>query len=354
MKRIITYSVLSCFLFVFTQCTPPGQETEGEAQVAVEGKIQPVNTHILEMSTIDQTIEYTGNLTAFKENYLSSSAPGRIEKIYIEIGDRVQKGQVLVQLDRTQLHQAQVQLQNLRVDFQRLDTLNKVGGIPTQQYDQMKAQIEVAESNVAFLKENTRLESPISGLVTARHFEDGEMFSGAPNTQAGKAAIVTLMQLNPMKVLISVSESYYPRLKRGMRAEIRCAIYPDRIFEGKIFKVHPTVNPATRSFTVEITMDNRRELLRPGMYSRVSIHLGGEEALVVPLAAVLQQEGTNNRYVFVHKNGMAKRKDVTLGKRYDDRVVIASGNLKPGDRLITSGHTNLMDGQKVEVVRMLP
>lgn len=354
MKRIITYSVLLGLALVFTQCTPPDGSAENAAQVQTEEKALPVRVMELQTSTLQETIEYTGNLTAFEEVYLSSSAPGRIEKLYVEIGDHVKKGQVIAQLDKTQLHQARVQLQNLETDYRRLDTLQKVGGISKQQYDQMKTQWEIAKSNVEFLEENTRLTSPINGIITGKYFEDGEMFSGAPNTQAGKAALVSIMQINPLKVMVNVSERYYPELNEGMEAAVSLDIYSGESFRGKIYRIHPTVNSMTRSFPVEISIPNRSEKLRPGMFARVSVELGEMEALVVPVLAVLQQEGTNSRYVFIHENGNARKVNVTLGKRYNDKVVIESPEIQLGDQLIVAGQTKLEDGSKVVVQEMLP
>ncbi len=304
----------------------------------------------LEQQLISRTIEYTSSLIPFEENHLVPSSPGRIEKIYVEIGDRVSRDDLLVQMDRTQLHQAMIQLQNIENDFRRLDTLNKVGSISKQQYDQMKAQYDIAVSNVEFLQENTVLRAPFAGVISGKYYEDGEFYSGTPTTPAGKAAIVSIAQINPMKAEVNISEKYFPMIRTGMDATVTCDIYPGKSFPGKVMMIHPTIDPATRSFTMEIKISNDREMLRPGMFSRVTMKLGEEMALVVPAVAVLKLQGSNERFVFLEENGVARRITVEIGKRFDDKIEVISGQLSAGSRLIVTGQARLIDGDRVQVV----
>ena len=131
--------------------------------------------------------------------HLVPTTPGRIEKIFVEVGSRFSKGDMLVQMDQTQLRQANLQLKNLETDYKRLDTLQKVGSITQQQFDQASTQYEVAKTNVEYLGENTTLIAPFNGVVSGKYFENGEMYSGVPNTTAGKAAIISIVQINPLK-----------------------------------------------------------------------------------------------------------------------------------------------------------
>ncbi|KPL14827.1 MAG: hypothetical protein AMS26_09355 [Bacteroides sp. SM23_62] len=304
----------------------------------------------LEQQMISRTIEYTSSLIPFEENHLVPSSPGRIEKIYVEIGDRVKKDDLLVQMDRTQLHQATIQLKNVENDFRRLDTLNKVGSISKQQYDQMKAQYDIAVSNVEFLQENTVLRAPFAGVISGKYYEDGEFYSGTPTTPLGKAAIVSVVQINPMKAEVNISEKYFPMIRTGMDATVTCDIYPGQSFPGKVMMIHPTIDPATRSFAMEIKINNNRELLRPGMFSRVIMKLGEDKALVVPSVAVLKLQGSNERYLFLEENGVAKRITVGIGKRFDDQIEVISDELTVGSRLIVTGQAKLIDGDRVKVV----
>jgi len=281
---------------------------------------------------------------------MAPSTPGRVDNIYVEVGDRVQKGQKLFLMDRSQYYASKIQLANLEKDLARMDTLMKVGSIKAQTYDQTKAQYEVTKTNVDFMEANTLLEAPFAGIITGKYLEDGELYSGAPG-MSGKAAVVTLMQINPVKIIVSISEQNYPLIKKGMQARVTADVYPDREFEGRIFRIHPTIDPMSRTFNAEISIPNSTELLRPGMFVRVYIDMGEVEAFVVPSNTVLVQEGTNERFIFVADGNVATRRVVTLGKRFDDKVEIAEGDLKVGDNLVIDGQARLTDGLKIEVVK---
>ncbi len=315
-----------------------------------EKAVVPVRVMDLEKIIISRTIDYNSTLEAYEEVYMAPAQPGRIEKIYVEPGDRVNKGQKLFLMDQTQLHQTKIQVQSMEVDISRMEALLETGSITKQAYDQLKTQYDVSLSSLDFLEKNTVMYAPFSGVITGKYFENGEMFSGAPNTQAGKAAVLTLMQINPLKAVLNISESYYPMLKKGMKATLETDVYANEEFTGKVLLVYPTVDPMTRSFKVEIEVPNNSQKLKPGMFSRVSMFVGEEESFIVPANTVLQQEGTNIRYVFVENNGIAKRYNVTIGKRYDEMVEIISDKIAVGVRIISEGHTKLMDGDKVKVI----
>jgi RND family efflux transporter MFP subunit len=321
----------------------------GAAPVAEKSAI-PVKVSTLAKSKISRTIDYTATILPFEEVNMAPSTPGRVDKIYVEVGDRVAKNEKLFLMDRTQLYQMKLQLSSLAKDLSRLDTLLKSGSAKQQQYDQLKTQYDVTKTNVDFMEENTLLKSPFTGIVTGKYFEDGEMFSGTPTTQSGRSAVVTVMQVNPLKVNVSVSEQYYPMIKKGMKAEISADVYSTEKFEGTVYRISPTINSATRSFNVELELPNKKELLKPGMFVRVSMDLGEVETFVVPANTVLVQEGTNTRFVFVEKSGNAERVEVGIGKRFDDQLEIISNTLKEGDNLITEGQSRLINGDKIEIV----
>jgi RND family efflux transporter MFP subunit len=348
-KKLTAALILA--IAVLSACTPKQEESAaGQAENSAD-KTEAVRVMELQMQTVARSVEYPATLAAYEEVHLVPASPGRIEAIFADVGDRVSKGDLLVQMDRTQLHQAEVQLKNLEVDFRRMDTLAKYGSVAQQQYDQLKTQYEVAKSNVEFLKENTRLLAPFAGVISGRYFEPGEMYSGAPNTQAGKAAVLSLVQINRLKALVPLSEKYFPQVKTGMETEIKVDIYPDRNFSGRIERIHPTIDPTNRTFNAELEISNNQNLLRPGMFVRVTLDLDKEEAILMPSIAVLKMQGSNDRYIFVEENGIAKRIEVTIGKRYDDNIEVFSDDLNPGDKIIISGQARLLDGVSVKVVQ---
>lgn len=352
MNYIKSLTTIAIAAAILAGCSSPKQDAAETADSASEITTIPVKVLELTKSNIARSIDFTATVLPFEEVNVSPSTPGRIEIIYVEVGDRVRKGDNLFRMDRTQLMQARIQLANLEKDLARLDTLLQTGSTREQQYDQLKTQYDVLRSNVEFLEENTLLKAPFSGIITGRYFEAGEMYSGAPTAASGgKAAIVTLMQINPVKVTLNITEQYFTLIKRGMPVRIRSDIYNDEVFTGKVLLVHPTINAMTRSFQTEVEVPNQSEKLRPGMFVRASMDLGEVEAFVVPAATVMVQEGTNLRYVFVEKDGVASRIEVVIGKRYDDMIEVISDNLREGDRIVTQGQVRLTTGDKVEVVR---
>lgn len=352
-RKILLILVVFSIGMVLASCGSKSK-AEPEANVnekneASQSKVKLVKVLSLAEQEVAREIDYSANLVANEEVYLAPSTPGRIMKINVEVGSKVRAGQLLVQMDPTQLNTSELQLMSLEKDLQRFDTLIQYGGVSRQQYDQMKTQVDITRANVNLLKTNINLSAPFSGTITAKYFENGELYSGAPNTQVGKAAIVILQQTNPIKAIISISEKYYPIVKNNMKVNLISDIYSNKVFEGKINLIYPTINTATKTFNVEIIVPNNEELLRPGMYAKINMELGKESAMVVPSAAVLQQLGTNKRYVFIYEDGIAKKVFVKLGKRFDDKVEIISDEIKLNDKLIIAGHTSLDNGAKVKI-----
>jgi membrane fusion protein, multidrug efflux system len=340
------FLILTAVIF-FVSCT--GKKSD---DATVEKKeAEKVKVISLETTTIDNTLEFTSTLIANEEIYYAPATPGRIDKIFVEVGSRFRTGDLLFVMDQTQLHQARIQLKNLEIDMARFDTLIKTKSIPKQQYDQFKTQYDIAKTNVQFLEENSRLKAPFSGIVSGKYYENGEMFSGAPNTQVGKAAVLTLVQINPLKAMVSVSERYYPLIKQGMEVTILTDVFPDKPVSGKIVRIYPTIDQLSRTFQVEISVPNAREELRPGMFCRTKFFAGQTEALIVPSNAVLKVQGSNERFLFVEENGKARRIFVEIGQRFDDQIEIISDELKAGMKVIVSGQARLIDGVDVVIVK---
>jgi len=352
MNHIKTFLALMIGVLFISGCgskTSKSEPAQAATPASVNKSAVPVKVSVLSKTRIARTIDYTATILPYEEVNVVPSAPGRIEKIYVEVGDKVNKGDDLFLMDRTQLFQQKVQLSSLAKDVARLDTLLRTGSARQQQYDQLKTQYDVTKTNVDFMEQNTLLKSPFSGIVTGKYFENGEMYSGTPTTQSGRASVVTVMQVNPLKINVSISEQYYPLIRKGMKAEVAADVYENEKFQATVFRIYPTINASTRSFTVELELQNRNDLLKPGMYVRVSMDLGEVETFVVPANTVLVQEGTNIRYVFIDKDNIAERVEVEIGKRFDDKIEIISEKIKEGEKLVTDGQARLISGDKIEV-----
>lgn len=356
MKTIFTMKTLKLVLLTFslgaaiTACNmqPPGAEGNEAAPLAV--KASPVKIMTLNYSETAVTQDITSTIVAYEETYLSPALSGRIRSVKVEVNDHVKKGQLLVEMDGTQLEQTRLQYNQLLTDLARMDTLLRYGSITQQAYDQMKAQAESTDLILQNLEENTLLRAPYSGVITGKYYNDGELYSPTPNTPAGKAALVSIIQVDPVKLMVNLSEKNLPLLKKGMKATISTDVYPGESFHGTVFRIHPTISAATRTFTAEVKVPNKQAKLAPGMFARVSLRLGETEALIVPSIAVMQQNGTNQRYVMLHENGKAKKVVVQIIRRHDDQLEISSPELQGGEQLISVGQSRLENGAAVIVV----
>lgn len=298
-------------------------------------------TATAERAVVQLTEEYTSEILPSQENDITPAASGvHIDRIRVDVGDRVQQGQVLVTLDPTQYNQALVQLKTVEDDYNRLKPVFDAGGISAQQIDQAKAALDVQREVVANLKKNIELRSPITGVVTARNNEAGDLFMNQP--------ILHVMQINPVKVIANVPEQFFPAVKVGMPVDLKLEVFPDRTFAGRVSLIHPALDAATRTFTVEVTVPNGGEVLRPGMFARTIFNMGEKEGVMVPDVAVQKQVGSSERYLYVIKDGKAERRRVTQGRQSGSRIDILSG-VEEGEAVAVTAFSRLDDGVEVEI-----
>ena len=343
MIRNVILSTLA--LAIFVGCS------EKETKTTKEVEAIPVKVQKLEKTNIARTLDYSANLQAEEQVFYAPAATGRIAQIYVEVGDRIKKDQLLVDMDKTNLRQAEIQLKNLEAEYNRAQMLNESQSISKQAYDAAVTQYEVAKNNVEFLRENTRMLAPFNGVVTGKFFENGEVYTGGAFGGASKPSIISIEKINPLKALVNLSEQYFLAIKKGTKVELKSNLFPDQTFEGTVKIVYPTIDPNSRTFTVEVSVPNEKETLRPGMYSTINFFVGEAETLVVPAIAVLKLQGSNDRYVFLNNNGKAKRVNVTLGKRFEDQVEIISNDIQEGDELIVTGQGRLVDGASITIIK---
>ena len=252
-------------------------------------------------------------------------------------------GADLVRMDQTQYKTTKISLGNLEVEKNRVEMLLKSGSATQQQYDQLVAQYNSTKEQLEFLRTNTYVKAPFSGVISAKTYEDGELYSGQP--------ILVLTQIDKLKALVAIPESYYPRFKAGMKLTLTTEIYPDQEFPATVEVVYPTIDASSHTFQVKIVIPNSKNLLRPGMYVTTTIGLGKEKAIVAPYQAVEKLVGANDRYVFINENGRAKRVAVELGQRFDQEIEILSPEIVEGVEMVTTGQHKLVDGVKINVVK---
>lgn len=331
--------------------------SKGDENANQEEKKPLVKIEKVDSRDVIQEGNYTATVTPELINNISASSPNRIKEIYVDEGFKVAKGQVLVKLDdvnittyETQVANAKANLENVKQNYDRAVQLLQIGGGTQQNVDQMQLQLTNAENTLASaertlrnVKENTVLVSPISGVVTARNYDPGDM--------TGTMPIITVAQVNPVKIVINVSESELSHVKKGMTAEVTFDTYEGEIFEGTVSMVSPTVDSASRTFGVEITVANTDGRILPGMFGRVKLALGSANHVVIPDRAVVKQPGSGNHYVYVYNpDGTVSYNKVELGQRLGNSYELLSG-VEPGSSVVITGQTRLADGIEVEVAK---
>ena len=317
-----------------------GKTQETQATVTVEEVKPAVKVAQVYVRPVDQVRDYVGTVEAEVKNNIAPQSMGRISKIFVEVGDHVRKGQKLVQMDAANLKQLTLQIENQKVDFARIKELYAVGGVSKAEFDNAKMSLEVAETQYNNIMENTQLMSPIDGIVTARNYDNGDLYSGA--------AILTVEQIRPVKLLVNVSENYYSKVEKGDKATITLDALPGESFTATVSLKYPTINASTHTFPVELTLANKDEKVRPGMFARAQLNFGTEDHVVVPDVAIVKQPGSGERFVYVYENGKVSYVKVELGQRLGDAYELIGG-VADGATVVVAGQGRLSDGIEVRV-----
>lgn len=329
-----------------------GKETKNKE----EEKKPIVRIEAVSEQDVDQTATFTASVEPEIINNISASMANRIKAIYVDEGMRVSAGQKLVLLDDVNTTSYEAQVDNARTALKLAETncnrakeLLKIGGGTQQNVDQMETQLvqarnqlTTAERNLRNARENTILTSPISGVVTARNYDPGDM--------TGQLPILTIARIQPVKAVINVSESDFSKVRKGMPASLTFQTYGEEEFHGTVTMVAPTVDTGSRTFGVEITLPNKDGRILPGMFGRATLNFGEASRVVVPDKAVVKQPGSGNKFVYVYDNGKVFYRQVEVGRRLDQSYEIISG-IQNGAEVVVSGQSKLADGIEVELLK---
>ena len=333
MKKTWLFAAVAALML--TACAKKTVENEEQERQEV------VKTMTLQPRLVERQLTVSANLQGYETVNVSPSITGHIEHIFVEVGDRVAKGKELVRMDETQYKQARLTMTNLEVEMNRMNELIKTGSISQQSYDQMQLSYNQTKENLDFLQQNTYFKASMNGVISAKNYEDGELYSGSP--------ILTLTQTDRLKALIAIPERYVPQIKQGMKLTVKSEIYPDKAFPAFIEVVYPTVETSTHTFLCKVQIPNANQMLRPGMYVTTTIGLGQENAIIVPYQSVEKLVGANDRYVFLNKDGRALRVAVELGQRFGEDVEIIAPEIVPGAEYVYVGQHKLVDGMLLKI-----
>jgi RND family efflux transporter MFP subunit len=366
LRRILTLLLITAF--IFTGCTA-GQETkadEEEAYTAVEVEIlKPMELYIENLMT--------GKVFADKDVFVIPLVAGKVEKVNVKVGDRVEKDHVLFVMDKEdiqkQVNQAyaayeaaragfevtSAQIQTAKDNLERIKKLYEEGAVPETQYEQAKLaasdealeaarmgveQAKVAYSNAASMLKNAEVKAPISGVVSSVNIVEGEYASSANPP-------VTIVDSNSVTVEFGIAASLVNKVKAGDKAlvEISSAGYKN---EAVINSVSSSADIMTNLYTVSIVLENDGTI-KPGMFAKVYLKTDNiGNALAVRAEAVKERDG--KQFVFVAEGDAALQKEVTTGLDTGAYIEIKSG-LSEGDKVIVKGQDYISHGSKIKVVR---
>lgn len=339
MKRIFNTMLMAAAVLTAAGC---GNGKKANDEAPVQETLPAVSVETVSVREVPQIASYTSTVEPYAKNNIAPQSGGRITKINVEVGDFVKKGQVVAEIDKTQLLQVELQMKNNEIEYNRLKGLYDAGGLSQSDLDAIELAYRVSKTNYENLLENSVLISPIDGVITARNYDVGDMYTmGQP--------IYTVQQITPVKLIVGISEVDYTKVKKGDKVELSVDAIPGKLFSGKVNRIYPTVDVATRTFSVEIIVENADRVLRPGMFARVSVNFGVNNSVVVPDLAVVKQSGSGERFIYVlNPDNTVEYKKVTLGRRMGAEYEVLEG-IADGAVVVTKGQSRLKDGVKVRI-----
>ena len=390
MKRITGHPFVLLGLIIFIAVT-----ALVVFRLSTGAKTDPRKTRLITVGTVsplkedlDIRLSYTADISPNQVVNLFSRVDGYVAKLYVDKGDFVQAGQLLMEIDHTDyLHavnqakanlaagnakvaQQEAALRNTRLTLDRMQALIKDQFISQQDLDNAQVNFDAAmaaleslraqvkQMEVALAQADTNLaysyiRAPFAGYIAERNLDTGAYVTGAASsTSTMSRSMLSLHDIGRIRVLIEVVEKDIPSVHIGQKAELRAEAYPDHVFEGRVTRIVQALNRETRTMTVEIDLPNKDRRLKGGMFARVEVMVGTHrQAVQIPIDAVSRLEDT--QYVFVVRDGKAQRVPVEMGARHDNRVEITKG-LTGDETVIVSGKDLVHDGTPVQAQPLEP
>jgi membrane fusion protein (multidrug efflux system) len=370
---ILVIAVAALVAFRLSTGAKPDQR---QARVMTVGTVSPVK------EDLDIRLSFTADVTPNQVVNLFSRVDGYIARLHVDKGDFVKRNQLLIEIDHTdyqhavdqakanlaaahaKVAQQQAALRHATLTLDRMKALIKDQFVSQQDLDnaqvtydgavavleslhaqvtQMEVALAQAETNLTY----SYIRAPFAGYVAERNLDTGAYVTGATaSTSTMSRGMLSLHDIDTVRVLIEVVEKDIPLITIGQKAELRAEAYPDQVFEGRVTRIVQALNRATRTMTVEIDLSNKDRRLKGGMFARVEVLVGTHrDAVQIPIDAVSRLEET--QYVFVVRDGKAQRVNVEIGARKENRVEIIKG-LSGDEAVIVSGKDLVHDGTPVQ------
>lgn len=350
MKRILTYVVFIGLLVItayIAQITLKKIFRES-ARESVDYSEVTVTVSPVVRREFQDRINAVGTLKAIETCLLSPKVPGTVDKILVDLGDRVSTGKVVIRLDRTNfslaVNQAEANFEQAEKEYRRTSNLLAEKVIPQSRFDAAEAAYKTSREALKIAREhleNAQIRSPIVGIVVERDVEIGQAV--APGVQ-----VLRIVDQSSLKVDVDLPETDFGRIAVGIDARIAVNAFPGEVFSGKVTLVNPRVDRQTRTFRVRIEVPNRNGKMVDGMFTTVWLLAGERKALAVPRDALQRLPGSGTYYVFVVDGEKALKRTIATGVIGDQYTEILDG-LAEGEKVVTSGAGRLQSGIRVNV-----
>ncbi len=303
MKRVVFWLFLIAIIALVSYRGWVAYERSQIEEVVVKEEIPPVEIQVVSTSSLTESLNLTGDVRGIEEIDVFPKVSGKLVEMKVKEGSRVKREEVLAIIDRD------------------------VEGV----------RFERAE-----------VTSPVDGIVGTVYLDKGARVNPPDPSPSMGTALVRIVNMDTVKVVVNVIEKDLSKIKEGKQARVRVDAYPDGAFKGRVTLVSPTVNPITRTASVEISVPNPRHQLRPGMFAEAEIIIRKtDDAILIPAYAILEKSDAQKVVTVV--NGKAVPTVIELGADQGDWVEVKSG-LHEGDTLIVAGHHKLLGGDLVRIV----
>jgi membrane fusion protein (multidrug efflux system) len=289
---------------------------------------------------ISLQLRYAGRLEAERFVNIAPSIPAKINSIKVKEGDWVEKGDILIEMDNTNLAQIRAQFENLEKNYLRMKQLLQKEAIDKSTFDEIESAYLATKANYENIKENTILTAPFAGVVTFISQKEGEQF----NSMASPA-LIRIADLSKMKAKLSIPDTQINLIKWGDPAIITSDSHPDEQFIGKITMVSQEAEQMSGKFRTEIAVDNPDNKLRHNQFARITIQAKtSENAIVVPPQAVLEE-----KFAFVVTNGTVERREVKTGLENEHELEIIEG-IAAEESVVVTGNVGLSHGDRIRIM----
>ncbi|HOK56204.1 MAG TPA: efflux RND transporter periplasmic adaptor subunit [bacterium] len=366
MKKIIwVLIVLIIILVVFNQFNK--KKKEKKVEIVSETEI-PVEVEKVSEIVLKDEVECIGEIEPYQKVVVYSEISGQIEKLSVKEGDFVKKGDFIVQIDykkrkidyenmENQIKAMEANLENIKKDYERFTKLYKEGVISEKKLDDIKTNYEVVSHQLESLKTQFELVkirlneafiySPITGFIAEKFIDEGELIT--ESSMMRSVPIVAIVDISKVKVKLPVSSEEIGKVKTGQSVLIKLDAYPTKDFYGKVSKIYPVADEKTRTVDVEVIVENKNYLIKPGMYCKGIIITGERKVLAIPLDAVMKLPASGNYYCFKVKDNTAEKVYIKVGKIKENLIEVKEG-LNRDDIIITTSQGILDTGKKIKII----